>query len=1097
MSDVKSGQDGKGALAQRALLAVKETRERLEAIEYARREPIAIVGIGCRLPGGASSAREYWRLLRQQVDAIREVPPERWDTAAYYDPEPGAPGRTHMRYGGFLEGVDRFDPYFFGISPREASQMDPQQRLFLEVAWEALEDAGLPLERLAGTDAGVFVGANASDYLQLQLSEPEQLGTYSLTGGVHCIIANRLSYLLDLHGPSLSLDTACSSSLVAVHLACQSLRLRECGVAIAAGMNVILSPQVTVAHSKGLPLAPDGRCKTFDARADGYTRGEGVGVVILKRLSDAVADGDRIHAVVRGSAVNQDGLTNGLTAPNGRSQREVIQRALKAGRLQPAQVGFVEAHGTGTSLGDPIEVEALREIYGEPGPEAGRCALGSVKTNIGHLEAGAGIAGLIKVALALQHRTIPGNLHFQSLNPHISLEGSRLFIPTQAVEWTAPDEQRLGAVSSFGAGGTNAHVVLGPAPAPADAARAEPSMCLLPLSARSPAALVALASAWRDWLRSEEGRAEPLHALCAAAARRRSHHAYRLAVPATSHEDAASRLASLAEEGPAALRRAASRRGRIVFVFPGQGSQWAGMGRALMRDSATFRDTIHRCEQAFRPHVDWSLSQVLEAREGSPGLERIDIIQPVLFALALGLVEEWRALGVEPDAVVGHSMGEVAAACVAGALSLEDAARVICRRSQLLLRTSGQGAMALVGLSMEAAEALIADRRERVSVAVSNSPLSTVLSGDKEVIASLVEELRRRNVFARPVKVDVASHSPQMDVLREALLEALREVSPRAGTLPIYSTVTGEPCDGAGFDAGYWVRNLREPVLFSGAVKRLVEEGANTFIEVSAHPLLTTAIEQGFEHAGTEGVALPSMRRDEDARTVLLESLGALYAQGAAMPWERLYPGTVRGVELPRYPWQHERFWYRQGPATATPRAASQQAPVSPEAPAPASAPTAGTELLRLMGEVAPEARREALMELVRDTVAGVLGFEPSRVEPDLGFFQMGMDSMMAGAVRRRLEAALARKFPTTLLFEQPTVARLSGWLAQSVRVAGAPEAVAPTAPVPSLPARAAPPPPTPPEQDPDALSEEELLALLNQEVDAARHVRGATRPQS
>ncbi|MFF5448537.1 type I polyketide synthase [Streptomyces sp. NPDC012888] len=1120
----------------KALSAVRMLRGRLDALEQRRHEPVAVVGIGCRLPGGVRSPEDYWRMITGGTDAIGGVPADRWDVDAYYDPDPAAPGRTTMRHGGFIDGVDRFDPYFFGISPREAARMDPQQRLFLEVAWEALEDAGLTREQLQGSRTGVFVGANNVDYLHMQLQEPAGVDTYTVIGGTNCIISNRLSYLLDLRGPSLTVDTACSSSLVAVHLACQALRNDDCGTAVVGGMNLILSPTVTVAHTKGLPLAPDGRCKTFDARADGYTRGEGVGTVVLKRLSDAVADGDRIWAVVRGSAVNQDGLTNGLTAPSGLSQREVIRTALRNARLEPAQVTLLEAHGTGTSLGDPIEVEALQEVYGAPDATGRDCVLGSVKANIGHLEAGAGLAGLIKVALSIHHRAIAPNIHLETLNPHISLDGGRLRIPTEPAVWDEPAERRHGAVSSFGAGGTNAHVVLGPAPGPRpadarpeqDAAPAAPEVpqaaegpWLLPVYAGTAEALVPMARAWRDHLRTKESREAPFGALVHGAATRRTRHPHRLAVAAGSHAEAAERLDMWLEgKEPASVvtgRAGGDIGDKVVFVFPGQGSQRAGMGRELLRTCPVFRAAVTECDEAMKRWTDGGLSvigTIMALEDGAP-LDRIDVIQPALFAVAVGLAARARAFGVEPDVVVGHSMGEVAAAYVAGALTLDDAARIICRRSSLLRRISGRGAMLVAGLTFEQAAGFVREHSDRVSVAVSNSPTSTVLSGDPEVLDGLAEELRARNVFCRHVKVDVASHSPQVDVLRADLLAELEGIEPRAARVPILSTVTGALCDGSGFDPAYWVDNLREPVLFWDAVRSLIEDDHGVFVEMSPHPTLLSAVEQGFEHTGREGLALPSMRRDEPEAHGLLEVLGALHVNG--LPGrlsDLLPPAPARPVPLPRYTWQHESFWFR-APGDAGPVAVTACAPAAVVAAEERAGAAGPAELVAAVAAAGPgAARAEVVRGFVLDTVASTLELAPARIDPAGGFFQMGMDSTLAAVARRRLEGLLGRRMPATVMFEHPSVEALAAHLlvlAERALDRAGPLPDAASAPVPpyatgsapaaeavgTAPGTAAGPAPDgsgPDDDSLDSLSEAELLAVLAEESGSPTQAAGGAR---
>ena len=881
----------------------------------AKNEPIAIIGIGCRFPG-ANDPAAFWQLLRDGVDAIREVPADRFDQHAFYDPDPATPGKMNTRWGGFLEQVDQFDPDFFGISPREALRMDPQQRLLLEVTWEALQDAGQVPERLAGTQTGVFIGIATNDYGRLQWNDLERIDAYAGTGNASSIAANRISYLFDFRGPSLAIDTACSSSLVAVHLACCSLRNGESTLALAGGVNLILSPAIAINFTKAGAMAPDGRCKAFDARANGYVRSEGAGVVVLKPLSKALADGDPIYAVIRGSAVNQDGRSNGLMAPNPLAQEAVLREAYRQAAVSPGKVQYVEAHGTGTLLGDPIEAKALGTVLGVERPPGRPCALGSVKTNLGHLEAAAGIAGLIKVALALRHREIPPSLHFEKPNPHIPFDELPLRVQTTLGPWPAESGPALAGVSSFGFGGTNAHVVLEEAP-PAktgmpDAER-KTGTYLLPLSARSPEALQSLARAYQNFLATPESAAS-LPDVCYTASVRLSHHDHRLAVtgnsPAQLIESLEAFLRGEARPGLSSGRKLSARRRKLVFVFPGQGSQWFGMGRRLLEQEAVFREVIERCDRAMRPYGDWSLLAELTATDAARSrLNEIDIIQPALFAIQVALAALWRSWGIEPQAVVGHSLGEVAAAYVAGALSLDDAVRVICHRSRLFKRTIGQGAMAAVELSIEEARRVLVGFEDRVSIAVSNGPTSTVLSGDPAALAAILDQLQRRDIFCRMVKVDFASHSPQMEPLRADLLQALEGLQPRAESVPIYSTVTGQVSHGLEFDALYWARNMREPVLFSTAVQRLVEDGHDIFLEISPHPILLSAMQQGFHHFGQEGAVLPSLRREEDERTVLLGSLGALYTLGYPVDWNRIYPTGGRCVRLPFYPWQRERCW--------------------------------------------------------------------------------------------------------------------------------------------------------------------------------------------
>ncbi|HEU4325733.1 MAG TPA: type I polyketide synthase [Roseiflexaceae bacterium] len=874
-------------------------------------EPIAITGIGCRFPGAASPAA-FWRLLCAGEDAIREVPPERWDLAPVYDPDPLVPGKITTRWGGFLPDIDRFDPLFFKIAQREASLIDPQQRLLLEVAWEALEDGGYVAGRLAGSQTGVFVGIGALDHATRQMRAPDQIDAYTNTGAALSIAANRISYVFDLRGPSLIVDTACSSSLVAIHLACQSLRAGECALALAGGVNLILGPESTIGFSKLGAMAPDGRCKAFDARANGYVRSEGAGVVVLKPLRAALADGDPIYAVIRGSAVNQDGRTNGLTAPNRWSQEQVLRDACAQAGVAPETVDYVEAHGTGTLLGDPIEAQALGAVLAPGRPDHRPCLLGSVKTNIGHLEFAAGVAGVIKVALMCKHRMVPPNLHFQTANPHIPFADLKLRVPTGLEPWTGT----LAGVSSFGFGGTNAHAVLETPPPPAPRPAPAAPVALLPLSAHTPEALAEQARRYAAWLATPQAEPPALYDLCYSASVRRSHHPHRLALVACSLDELATQLAALAEQLPSPPRQSA-RAPKLVFVFPGQGSQWIGMGRELLDGEPVFRAAIEAWDAAFRPFVDWSLLDQLRQPRELSRLHEMGVIQPALCAVGVALAALWQSWGIRPDAVVGHSMGEVAAAYVAGVLSLEDAARVICCRSQLLRRIVGQGGMLVVEQTHAEAEALCEAHAGLISVAAVNDARSTVLAGDPAALEAVAQQLRERAVFARRVQVDVASHSPQVEPLLDELRELLAGLRPQAARLPIYSTVTAAAAGGAVFDADYWVRNLRQPVQFGPAVTALLGRGHDLFLEVSPHPVLTPSLELLIRQSGRAGAALASLRREMPERRQLLETLGQLYAQRCEPDWSGVYPQQGLLLALPSYPWQRERCWAEPPPVAA------------------------------------------------------------------------------------------------------------------------------------------------------------------------------------
>jgi acyl transferase domain-containing protein/acyl carrier protein len=870
-------------------------------------EQIAIIGMACRFPGGANSPELFWQLLTTGVDAIGEIPADRFDIDTYYDPTPAVPGKVAARRGGFLDQVDRFDATFFGISPREAERMDPQQRLLLESSWEALEGAGQIPARLLGSQTGVFVGLWLNDYESRLFHDPDRVDFYMTTGSGRYSASGRLSYFFGFQGPSLTIDTACSSSLVAIHQAVQSLRSGECNLAIAGGANVILQPQITIAYSQSRMMAPDGRCKFGDASANGYVRSEGCGVIVLKRLSDALADRDPIHAVILGSAVNNDGRSSGFLATPGQAgQEDVLRKAYRDADVSPGCVQYVEAHGTGTSAGDPVEINALAAVLSSDRPADRPCHIGSVKTNIGHTEGAAGIAGLIKVVLSLKHKMIPASLHVRELNSNIAWATLPIELQRELSPWPKHEGPALAGVSAFGIAGTNAHVVLQESPLlTASTVADESAVYLLPLSAHTPEALRELSHAYQTFLKSTPS---TLHDICYTASVRRAHHDHRSAIIGNSYEDLVERLANIERNETRSSWVAQSAPSKIAFIFPGQGSQWVGMGRQLLEREPVFHAALERFAVALRPLVDWSLIEQLLADDAHSRFDEIDVIQPVLCAIEIALAEVWRAWGIEPAVVIGHSMGEIAAACIAGAIDYDDAARIICLRSRLMKRASGRGAMAVVELSIEQARSAIQSYEDRLSIAVSNSPRSTVVSGDPTALTDVVTALQQRDIFCRWVKVDVAAHSPHMNALRYELVDALGDLRPQETAIPIYSTVTGQLIDGAQLDSAYWGRNLREPVLFADVVQCAIADGLTTFIEMSPHPILLPAIEQCGE-AFEALTMVPSLRRDEDDRAQLLRGLGKLYETGHEIEWQRIYP-IGHCVSLPSYPWQRERFWY-------------------------------------------------------------------------------------------------------------------------------------------------------------------------------------------
>ena len=853
-------------------------------------EPIAVVGIGCRLPGNVSGPESFWQLLVDGRDAVGEVPADRWDGDAFYDPDPQAPGRMTTKWGGFVDDVAGFDADFFGITPREAVAMDPQQRILLEVAWEALEHAGVAPDSLNGSRTAAIMGVSAWDYTILNLERNAEIDAYMSTGNPHSAAVGRISYLLGLRGPAVAVDTACSSSLVAIHLACQNLRLRESDVALAGGVHLSLSPFTSIALSKWSALSPTGRCKTFDALADGFVRGEGCGVVVLKRLADAVRDGDRVLGVVRGSAINQDGRSNGMTAPNAAAQRDVITTALRMADATADSVNYVETHGTGTILGDPIEFEALAATYG--GGE-GRCALGSVKTNIGHLEASAGVTGFIKAILSVNRNYIPPNLHFTRWNPAIDPSSTRLFVPTEGGAWPAEGtpRPRRAAVSSFGLSGTNAHVVIEQAPAPAPQTSATPVVSTLVVSGKTPQRLASTAATLADWI-AGPGAAVPLADIAHTLNHRRARHSWVGTVVARDRVTAAAGLRALATGTPALGVVGAAEAGHgpgTVFVYSGQGAQWAGMGRRLLADEPAFAAAIDELEPDFVAQTGFSLRQTLS--DGSP-VTGIDKIQPLLVGIQLALTALWRHYGVSPDAVIGHSMGEVSAAVVSGALTPAEGLRIIATRSKLMAQLSGQGAMALLELDAPAVEALITDYPQ-VTLAVHASPTQSVIAGPPEQVDAVIAELSARNLLARRIEVDVASHHPIIDPVLPELRTALADLAPKAATIPMISTVSEDPAPV--LDADYWAANLRNPVRFHQAITAAEQ---HTFIEISPHPLLTHAIIDTLGDAKSRTIG--TLYRDTDDTVTF-------HAQLAAVRQPISTDGRL--ADIPVTPWQHTHFW--------------------------------------------------------------------------------------------------------------------------------------------------------------------------------------------
>ncbi|MEW6704986.1 MAG: beta-ketoacyl synthase N-terminal-like domain-containing protein [Pseudomonadota bacterium] len=905
---------------KRALLEIRELRTRLADAEAAAREPIAVVGTGLRLPGGVRDLESLWTLLAEGRDAIGPIPADRWDVEALYDADPEAPGRMTTREGGFIDDVDCFDAEFFGISPREAESMDPQQRIVLETAWHALEDAGIAPGRLYGRKAGVFLGVCNNDYGRMLFAHRERIDPYFSTGNAGSVVSGRLAYFLGAQGPAVTLDTACSSSLVALHQAMQSLRAGECEIALAGGINLILSPEMNIDFSKANMMAADGRCKTFDAGADGYVRAEGCGIVVLRRLRDCTPS-DRVLGVLRGSAINQDGRSSGLTAPNGPSQEAVVRAALAAAGVQAADVSYVEAHGTGTPLGDPIEVQALGAALCEGRDASTALAIGSIKTNLGHLEGAAGVAGLMKVLAMLRHGEIPPHLHLRQPSPHIDWEALPIRVPTVRTPWAGVGGRRIAGVSSFGFSGTNAHVIVEAPPArePAGSQAPQAPQPVLALSARDEPSLEALCLAYAERLRQSSA---PLADLCAAANTGRTHFAHRLALRADSAEAMAAGLQAAAAGGepPAdAQRGVAGAPPRIAFLFTGGGAQSVGMALGLYERSAVFRAALDRAAAVLDPLLGRPLLELLRSGEGDGApIHQTRYGQPALVAVEIALAALWRSWGVEPAAVLGHSLGEYAAAHVAGVLSLEDALAIVVERTRCVDALDVQGGMATVFAPAAVVDAAIAQLGVPAVIAAYNTPQQVVVSGLNAAVDRVASHFEALGTRVSRLKVAYPSHSPLMEPVLARFERALAGVRFEPPRIAFVSNLSGGIADLSlvGRPA-YWSQHLRQPVRFADSVRALHDAGFTHYLEIGPHPVL---VGLGAECVPPgAGQWLPSLRRGQDDWSVMLDSLQSLYVAGATIDWAAVDGRRERApVALPLYPFRRQRHWAewaRQAPA--------------------------------------------------------------------------------------------------------------------------------------------------------------------------------------
>ncbi|MBL7553525.1 SDR family NAD(P)-dependent oxidoreductase [Frankia sp. AgB1.9] len=987
-------------------------------------DPIVIVAAACRFPGGVGSPEDLWRLLVEETDAVSEFPADRgWPTEALYDPDPAAFGRTYTRQGGFLRDVADFDARFFEISPREALATDPQQRLLLEASWELLERAGIDPATLRGSRTGVFAGVMYQDYASRLAQAPPALEGYLGNGTAGSVASGRIAYTFGFEGPAVTIDTACSSSLVALHLAVQSLRTGECDLALAGGVSIMASPAAFVDLSRQRALSTDGRAKAFAAAADGVGWGEGLGLLLVERLSDATAAGHPVLAVVRGTAVNQDGASNGLTAPNGPSQQRVIRAALDAAGLAPHQVDVVEAHGTGTPLGDPIEAQALLATYGQGRPADRPLWLGSVKSNIAHTQAAAGAAGIIKMVEAIRHGLLPRTLHVDGPTPVVDWTAGAVELLTEARPWPETGAPRRAGVSSFGVSGTNAHVVLEQAPpaAPVDPARPAGSVVPWVLSGHTRKALRAQAARLADAVEAdpELNLVDVGHSLLATRAR----FVERAVVIGSDRAELLAGLRALADgrDAPNLVTGTAGEPGKTAFLFPGQGSQWLGMAEALLDTAPVFAERIAQCDRALAPHVGFSLVDVLRGRPGTPSLDAIEVLQPTLWGVLTALAELWRSFGVRPDTVLGQSQGEITAATVAGALSLDDAARIVALRSQITVPLIEHGRLAAVALPDADIEARISRWPGRLWLAGVTSPSGGIVAGETAAVGELVAELSAEDVRARVLPSSFASHSPHVEPVRAELSAALAGLDPRPGETAIISTVTAELLDGGELDADYWYRNLREPVRLLAATQALLAAGHTVFVEVSPHPVLGFSLQETADAAGVgTAVFTGTLRRDEGGLDRFYAALGALWTRGVEVDWAQAFADLApRRVDLPTYAFQRRRYWL--------------DAPSNVGGPVDGSVGLDGLEaddddrprLLERVAGLTGADLEAAVLEHVLEALTGVLALddldEAERPSADLAFRELGLTSLTAVELRNLLAADSGLALPTTLVFDYPT----------------------------------------------------------------------------
>lgn len=1014
---------------KKAILSIKKLQAENEQLKQNKNTPIAIVGMACRFPGNVKDITSFWEVVKNGVDTISDIPKERWDNSKYFNEIPGTSGKTYVNNGGFINNIDHFDNKFFDIPSREALHMDPQQRLLLEVSYEAFEHAGFDISELAGKAASVYMGyPDGAGYGKRHLftNNPNTIDPYSITGYTSTASTGRISYFTGIQGGNVAIDTGCSAGLVAIHLASQSLTSGDADMALAGGITLITTPEYHIALSSMNALASDGRCKTFDASANGFVRSEGVGVIVLKRLSDAIRDKDKIWAVIRGSAINQDGHSNGYTAPNVLSQIEVIKSALKKANVSPEQVNYVETHGTGTPIGDPIEMEAIKTAYCENRTKENPLIVGAVKTNFGHTESASGIAGVIKTVLSLNHEAIPPNLHFKNPSPHISWDDIPVKIPTELTDWSKSDLPRIGAVSSFGISGTNAHVIIEEAPKVAEADITvinKKKYHVLPISAETDSALRNNAQKYVDFLNRSSASIEEI---CASAALRHTHYKNRYLAVGNDIEELKNSLSlCINDEIEIPNIDHTNIDHKLAFVYPGQGSQWIGMGQQLYENEEVFKKAIDDCEEVFKQFVNWSLKEELFKTEPESRFKEIDVIQPIIFAIEVALTELWKSYGVEPQVVIGHSMGEAAAAYISGALSLTDAARVMCERSRLMKKISGKGSMLAAEINVEQAEKYIDDNSDKVSIAVNNSYRSTVISGDTKTLEEIAEKLDQQKIFNVFVKVDVASHSPQVDLIKNELQKILAPIQPRKAMIPMFSTVKNDYISGEELGAEYWVDNLRELVQFSAATQKLIEDQVTLFIEMSPHPILCVPIEQNLDQMEAKDISVvPSLFKNKDESISFASNFGKIYSIGYKIDWSVYFSNEFITIPLPTYSWQYNRFWLEMGEHEYG-EVNVEEIPEEEKADLDLT-----TELKNISSK---DEHKNLMIEQLKRIVAKTTGTPISEITNDSNFKTVGVTSLIVVKLSMRLEKTIGIKVQPTIFWTYPTFNQLSEHLLEKI----------------------------------------------------------------